>query len=425
MLVQINTEVGAQSTDFKSRYFNFMACLHAVATAAAGSTPVVNPVITSTGLKNTSYNCITVLSNSEAGGWTTGVSNNITAATTYNSSFASAYTVDLYNYTGKTTYPYYRLGFKNNEYTFGSGSFDSYPWMNSWCGHTSNDPSTVVQTSDTSWNNATWSSGFNPSATATYNKTSYPYLQIPYIAAPAQTMYIACTATYMIIATPYDIWYFGQRTVSPWELTRTDNPPWVSFGLSGSQANYPNPAIPNYPYASFYQAWTSVASPEGSYTATPVKVGNNWQHSAYSSGGWCALTGQQYGGSMVNYSANGNSNYILPATHPLATVIAMNLSYTTFYDQVMTDPVTGQTVPPAYPMIFRSIRQVSTGNSVTGTQSANGVIQGILRGPTTSNVGYAAQMTSSEYAIGGSTYIPIRTFNGDVNNQDCWFIRKA
>lgn len=425
MLVQINTEAGGVTTDDKSRFFNFQACLHAVATAAAGSTPVVNPVITSTGLKNSSFNCITVLSNTEAGGWQAANSNNITAATTYNASLSTPYMVDLFNYTGKTTYPYYRMTFANNQYFF-NGSFTSYPWLDQWCGHTSSDPSTTAFSSDTSYVNGTWSSGRNQYSTTTSSQTSYPNGSHLMICKSAQTIYIAVTATYMIIATPYDIFYFGQRTVAPWELTRADNPPWVSFGWSGLQGNYPPYPVQNsYPYANHYQAWTSTVSPEGSYTTTATKMGTNRQHSSYNQAPntLCGTSGS------TTVSWGPSTSYfdrLQPATHPLMHLFAgYNPSYATVMDGVLTDSATGQTVPAAYPLYFRAVTQVSTGNAQTSTQSANGVFQGILRGPSTTDLGFTTMMTSSEYQIGGSTYVPIRLYYGSVDSQDCFWIRKA
>jgi hypothetical protein len=425
MLVQINTEVGGVTTDDKGRFFNFMASLYAVATAAAGSTPTVNPVITTTGLKNSSYNCITVLSNAEAGGWTAANSNNITPATTYNASFSSGYAVDLFNYSGKTTYPYYRMTFSNSQYFFGGNSqFPSYTWLDQWCGHTSLDPSTTAYTSDTSYYNGTYSGGRNPGGGSTLQgPTSYPNTMHLQIAKTAQTIYVAVTSTYMIISTPYDIFYFGQRTIAPWELTRSDNPPWVTFGWGGGQAQFPQPALSGQPYASHYQAWSSTVSPEGSYTTSPRIMGYSRQYNSYSSAP--NILCQTMSGSTNSYTT-ANGNYLQPATHPLMHLMAgFNSSYPTVIDGVLTDSATGQTVPAAYPLLFRAVTQVSTGNANTGTQSAIGVFQGILRGPSTTNLGFTTMMTSSEYQIGTSTYVPIRVNSGYVDSQDCFWVRKA
>jgi hypothetical protein len=332
--------------------------------------------------------------------------------------------VDLYNFTGKTTYPYYRMTFTNYQYFF-NGSFVSYPWLDQWCGHTNVDPSTRAFDSDTSYFNATWSSGRNPQATTTQSQTSYPNGSHLMVAKGSQTIYVSVTATYMIIATPYDIFYFGQRTVAPWELTRADNPPWVSFGWSGNQGSYPA-VVPNgYPYCNHYQAWTSTVSPEGSYTTTATKMGMNRQYTNYA-GSYNTLCGI-YNSNSTTWSTNYNYfDRLQPATHPLMHLFAgYNASYNTVIDNVLTDSATGQTVPAAYPLYFRAVTQVSTGNAQTGTQSANGVFQGILRGPSTTNAGYTAMMTSSEYQIGTSTYIPIRVSSGNVDSQDCFWIRKA
>lgn len=439
MLVQINTQVGGVSTDQKTRWFNFMSSLHAVATAAAGSTPVVNPVNTSA-VKNTSYNCITVLSNAEAGGWSTGAANNITASTTYNGSGGS-YNIDLYNLTGKTTYPYYRIGFFQ-PYPFSGGNFTSYPFTYSYCGHSNTDPTGATPPwSDTILTTQSTGGGCNPNVYPTgSNFTSYSEVAFPrvdkdfaqYTSNPQnqQPIYVASTSGYLIIMTPFDIWYFGTRTVSPWELSRTDNPPWVSFGWSfNGNASPGYYTLSSYSLGNHYQAWASLISSDGSVTSAPRKLGY----------GSIGNTGTSYGhhftgmnnASTVTMQANATvCSGLAPATHPLLNVNGnigtnINPSVPARWDNMITDVTTGQQVPPAYPLIVNGSADVSTGNPATTYQTVQGVIKGILRGPSQSPAGLNAMLTASDYTIGSSTYVPVRIGSGGASPYDCFFIRKA
>ena len=440
MLVQINTQVGGVSTDQQTRWFNFMCSLHAVATAAAGSTPVVNPVNTSA-VKNTSYNCITVLSNAEAGGWSTGAGNTITASTTYNASAGTPYSIDLYNLTGKTTYPYYRIGFRN-PYAFSTGQFTSYPIIQSWCGHSATDPTGATPP----WSDSTITgsgSGMNTNAINGYSSyyTSYPSCSYPRVdkdfaalttySQNSQPIYVASTSGYLIIMTPFDIWYFGTRTVSPWELSRTDNPPWVSFGwaFNGNESpGYWNSG--SYAMGSHYHAFASLTSADNSVTSTPRRLGY----------GGMMSSGTAYGHNFTGYtgvnSPNPNPNAtpnggLSAATHALLNYNAnvhattISLSYACRPDNMITDVTTGQQVPPAYPLLVNGAQDVGSGNPATTIQTVQGVIKGILRGPSQSPAGLNAMLTASDYVIGSSTYIPVKIGCGGAGPYDCFFIRKA
>lgn len=436
MLVKINTQVGNVSTDQKTRWFNFMSSLHAVATAAAGSTPVVNPVNTSA-VKNTSYNCITVLSNAEGGGWSTGTSNTITAATTFNASNSSTYNVDLYNLSGKTTYPYYRINF-TQAYSFGS-SFTSYPWSWSYCGHTNFDPTTTVIGSDTILN-STSATGFNPTiiqgagSATSYPLVTYPRVDVDFVTNSAsQTLgsteiYVASTSGYLVIITPYDMWYFGTRTVSPWELARTDNPPWVSFGWSGGSGGLTNYVISTQG-ANHYHAWTSLTSMDLTVTSAPRRLGFGHISSALSTYGHM-FTGQDAQTSIKSNSNATVNSGLMPATHPLLYTSAayngtgVSPSYPARWDGPITDVTTGQQVPPAYPLLVNAMADVSNGNPNTTYQTSQGIIKGILRGPTSTPAGLNAMLTASDYTIGSSTYVPVKLGTG-IGTLDCFFLRKA
>lgn len=419
MLVTINPSVGGVSTDAKTRFFNFLASLHAVATAAAGATPVVNPVNTS-GVKNTSFNCISVISNTQAGGWTAGVSNNITASTSYNSSNASAYIVDLFEPTGKSTYPYYRLLFGNYTYTFSNANFASYPQANIVQGHTNNDPASVAYTSDTSWFNGTWSF-----LRGTTNWTTYPTRTPLNIATADTTYYVAVTERYLIISHPNELCYFGIRDVAPWELTRTDNPPWVAFGFNGASGADGFAIGVGGEHFDYQLAWMSTID-QSNTVAAPVRYGS--QSALGTNAVSHAITGQRYV-SASSYVVTVTGSFMQFFTTTNAMGIPFSLAYpvrSAFLpatnslngwriDSPVTDPVTGLSVPPAYPIVIYG--------SSGGTTACSGRVPGMLKGMSHTATGLTTFASASEYVINGQAYQPVLT--GNPTYPDLFLLLKA
>lgn len=399
MLVTINPSVGGVSTDDKTRFFNFLASLHAVATASAGSTPVVNPVNTS-GVKNTSFNCISVISNSEAGGWTAGVSNSITASTSYNASFASPYLVDLFRSTGKSTYPYYRQLFGNYTYTFSNASFTSYPQSNIIQGHTNNNPASVAYNSDTSWYNGTWS--FLRSTTSW---TTYPTNTLLNISTANTTYYVAVTENYLIITQPLELLYFGVRDVSPWELTRTDNPPWCAFGFNGNLTGF---VLNNSSTHSEHMvAWMSLLN-DSNGQINPTRLSSV---SVFDLLGKHVITGQTYNTGTLGVINGFKSLFLL--AYPVNSSNANGIYWSV--ETTVTDPTTGLSVPPVYPIIFSY--------ADTSARSCIGQVPGILKGMNQTAAGLTNYASATEYVVNGTPYQPILT--GNPTYPDLFLLRKA
>lgn len=406
MLVSINTNPASESNNHKTRYFNFMSSLYAVATCAAAGTPTaVRPVKSSDGTKNTNYNCITTISNTEAGGWTAGVSNNITPSTAYSAS--GTYIVDLYNASGKSTYPYYRQTFSNFTYSF-SGEYESYPQLEYFQGCTSSDPATV--TYDSSGSYANEAASFRR---GTSQWTSYPdNFMLDVTRSTNTTVYVAVTANYLIITTDYSMGYFGVRDQAGWELTRNDNPPWVVFGFSGSYYNLNY--IPNsYYHCDYYHAWASRISPTGTQSSV-AKLGQ--QNANVGAGTPHAITGTYQGTSMGSYWGMSTPTGYLRPLFSLAYPTGSGPSgYNNWaIDPPTTDSVTGLSVPPAYPLVF----QYST-----GSEAVSGRMPGCYKGMASTKAGLDYTVTASEYSIGGEAYLPVRT--GHPSYPDLFFLRKA
>ena len=93
MLCKINATVGG-ATDEKARAINFLRAIQAICTAPAGSTPSVASVTTPTaspsiGTSGSADVITSVISNTEAGGWTSSASTTITSTATSTSTTTS------------------------------------------------------------------------------------------------------------------------------------------------------------------------------------------------------------------------------------------------------------------------------------------------------------------------------------------------
>jgi len=113
-----------QTADYTACYINFLRCVTAIATAAAGTTTLtVNPYTASNTIDTTKNCIISIDANTEAGGWTTSASHSVPSsgnntATTYTALASSTfyqYKADFYNASGKSAYPYKKLCFHSME----------------------------------------------------------------------------------------------------------------------------------------------------------------------------------------------------------------------------------------------------------------------------------------------------------------------
>lgn len=418
MLVKVTTDVGGVSNDQKTRFFNFLACLHAVATAAAGSSPVVNPVNSTTGVKDTGLNCITVMSNTEAGGWLAGTSNNITAATAYNASASTPWYVDLYRTTDKSTYPWYRQTFGNIGTAF-NGAWTSSPKLQFRQGCTTNNPTSVAAPSDTNfWNGTTSSQSTDSGMNAPGGLIRVDYA--------SDNIYIACTANYLIIMTNFALNYFGIRTQGGWEISRTDNPPWVAFGYSYTGSSNNNGMTGSITGINqILHSWSSVITHSGTQVAA-AKYGTRHDNATTNT---CLLSGyvgydQQNRTAMRNGAGNGLNIY--------AIVKYLNAQYSRYsswqyngvvlIDPPVVDPATGLNTPPSYPIVFH-MQNTNSGQYGSAIGTAPGILKGMCGTPTT----LATYVTASEYTINGESYVPIQflPMNQDSSVYDLWMLRKA
>lgn len=428
MLCTINTQVGGVATDQKTRAFNFWNSFVEIVTASAGSTPVNNPVNTS-GVRDTNYNCITVISNTEAGGWSESSGNFYNATATYNASQPRAY-ADVYRSSGKSTYPWYRVGFTNYSYPY-NNQFTSYPGLRTGCGCTSSDPATTAwESAENNFKNSITSPATTLSAQTAVGEFGGETITDNMLRVDQvnQTFHVAATQDYIIITTNQYLWYFGIRTVAPWETGRSDNPPWVHFAYTrwSTQGTF---GSSNTSHADRVAAFSSTLEQNNLTQRTPQLYGQyKTQQAIYST-----ITGSGFNlnnfTTRMGYVPAGNhfvtGNTIPPIINtPLnseygqyAASDAPTGSYYVLWDGMVTDSATGLAVPPAFPVTFK-IAYYSDGSTM-------GEAPGIYKGPFLSPNGKTNFITAASYNINGESYVPVYTGHTTVNYRDLWFLRSA
>jgi hypothetical protein len=287
-------------------YVNFLRCVTAIATANAGTTSLtVNPY-TATNTVDGTRNCIlSIIANTEAGGWSTSPTHNVPSypstfiAMASQATFATMYKADFHNSSGKSTLPFNKMTFHaighnttgNDErwngrigtapltnwttaggqiqMTFGcnDSANTSGNYTPNWSGVTPNQQTTSFT------NNGYHSNAVPPnnadSTTATHANPSSGF-NLGNASSVTYTM--AVTKDYCIIwenvrthsyiagySTGYSsrysnnsyklfgsIMYGGFRTTQPWEDAINHNPPWVAWTVHHCD-----------PASSFAYPWTA------------------------------------------------------------------------------------------------------------------------------------------------------------------------
>ena len=455
MIITFDPKVGTTAPSTDATYINFLRCVTAACTAAAGTTTLtVNPYTASNTI-DTTKNCIlSIDANSEAGGWTTSASHNVpssnnnTATTwtviTSNGAMAANYKADFYVASGKSTYPYLKLAFHiptSNPYDSANyagptmpGSWSSYPVVLSTFGHsTSTDwtDTNFVPTNSTSSHANTYS--FSPFKDMG-NRSSAPYYCSTYnpwymnMGQNTVKYKIAVTANYCIIweinsaYNSYDtgfnntstmttgdysyyqrygsIIYHGLRETQGWENTYNDNPPWVSWGYlhSGMGRTSSATAYNHYPTNSV-GAWMRTQT-NTSQTSTPSLryVQNSSQSSPFTD---------------VTMAAQNTYNLQVPLFKTRIADGPYMGSTNATLNPPQADPVTGLQVPGAYPIIIRS--------TADAQYNAGGACRGIYKSLSMpfSNMKNYWTAANQTFTINGETYIPF------VIKEDMWLVRAA
>ena len=450
------------TADYTACYLNFLRCVTAIATAAAGTTSLtVNPYTASNTIDSTKNCIISIDANTEAGGWTTSAShavpssgNNTPTAYTALNSVASVttYKADFYNASSKSTYPYKKLCF--HTYSVPSLNYAD----NAWCAGTSNYTMhrgsisankganmliTFGCSSTSDWTSTTFTptEGSNPN---TANTTSYTLggntsnnsqnsMQcIPGLVYTDTSVeyHMAVTADYCVIweskvgdtytngyftttttgnGTTYwngarygSVYYMGLREIQPWEASSTSNVPWVCWETTV------NTFGAGYNYQSYsgaqVAAWMLTIDNNGVSSSTPVRKVNS---NTYANNNFHNVRNNSTGSldgplfQLRQCGTTGNNSYNDSFT-------SSNMLYMPQYDTV-----TGLWVPGAYPIKISSC--------VSGAWNPGGACKGLYKSLSMpyANMKQYWQASNQTFTIGSDTYLPF------VINTDMWLVRYA
>lgn len=425
MLCKINATLGG-STDERARAINFLRALQAICTAPAGSTPSVPSVGTGPTASPSGTNIITeVISNTEAGGWSTSSSTNITP--NYNNAFASPYQLDLYRDSGKATYPYRKLSFRTPPTQPFSSTYTTYPRLYCVYGfNTAPDASGnyLLGTNNTAFTNYETSRYYqiaNRDATAandlTYNRFLAPVAG-EYLIASTERYFMALSGG--LGSNSGTFMYVGLRTTNAWEDQYDDNPPLVSLTYDGTDT---------YNQASSgvgFKAWMRTIQTTGVVNSLPAWFGH--EISAFNSYGAptapptqtniCMLSG--IGNTSTGWNTFNDERYHWGANLavPILPVGQMRSKFRANATMTgpVTDPTTGTLVPPAYPL--------TVSRNVQNSQNSGSTLIGVYKSMGGSDLFMQQYYTPGQsFLVNGEYYYPYAIGN-DTLYRDLFLIRR-
>lgn len=421
MLCKIDATIG--TTDEKARAINFLRAIQAIATAAAGSTPSVTP-LTAPSTLGTGNVITSVISNTEAGGWTSSSSTTLTNA--YSATSATPYLLDLYSTansdTGKTTYPYLKASFYTNRGApFNSTS--SLIWtQTTYLSNQSIDVTVGFHTGTAADGNylgtniadASWSRnltcGGNLTGGAAYSATTLSGVYSKQIRAAAGEHLVAATSQYIIVMSRYGMVYLGLRNSVAWENSYADNPLVTGFYTDFSNGNTTTGALNNMDMVTSWMytvdssgtasgpAWRTQKSLGATSGVNPIS--GAMDNSMYSTQIFGGFNNATYGGGYM----------------PLMPFGLRSHNYTTAVGPV--NDSNGALVPPAYPIcpVY-----TSSGNAVNQAGAIKGMYRSMSGSDTFMNNYYSAGQT---FTIGSDSYYPYAV-GDDTLYRDLFLIRKA
>lgn len=433
MLCKINPTVGGASNE-QARAMNFLRAIQAICTAAANTTPSALSQTTATATPSGADVITEVISNTEAGGWANSASTNITSNYT---SLGSPYQLDLYQTSGKGTYPYRKLSFRTNPYQTFSGSYTSYPHILVSHGFNTATDASGNYTLGTNmtmpgYGGVTNQYRFdvNYVSNDTNSYTVGGCLMKPgageWLIASTSQYFIALSGALGSTGNPGSMMYVGLRTTNAWENQYDDNPPLASVVYDAS-VNYTTAAGRNA------SMWCRTIGPTGSVNSNPAWYRiNNQTYNEITTG-----SPDQYGryidplsGSSwwANYTTVQNATYsngdyyygnemqvpMLTGNQGLARACARSGNAVI---PPITDPATGTFVPPAFPITFarNKLSSLNPGGTAIGIYKSLGGSDSYMQ---------QFYTPGQTFILNGEGYYPYAIGN-DAAHRDLFLIRKA
>ena len=418
MLVKIDCSLG--TTDELARSVNMMRCIAAIATAPAGSTPVVY-ALTAPSTTSTVNLITSVIANTEAGGWTESASSNGNILA-YSATSATSYILDFYNQnTGKSQYPYTKMTFRTR-YPLNNASYLTYPNLVMTAGVS--PVATYTGIYSTGQTNAAQVSNLLTVNTSgilngpTISNTTVNNGEVVFKPASGEIL-IGSTANYFFALSKYGILWWGVRSTQQWETAYSDNPSWCGWWMDANNTNF----------ATGMAIWYT-ANNSGVYTSAPqFYYQTNFTGTANATT-WNPMTGNSFyapsttvGNSDAWYayymvSRNGaswsNGIWSMPVVLPCSND---GNTPTTEYNPPVTDSATGLLVPPAYPL---NLVRNQTG-SLNGGGSCYGLYKSMSGADTYINQYYTAGQT---FTVASDTYYAY-AIGSNTLARDLWLVRKA
>ena len=463
MIVTFNPMINT-GADANAAYMNFLRCVTAACTAAAGTTSLtVNPFTNNTGTIDNTKNCIVSIdANTEAGGWSTSASHNVPntgSFTAIASAAAYLYKADFYNASGKSGMPYNKMSvhysgrttavwtsYLPSTYAYGHtvASFATTPILeftsgcsttSDWTG-TSYPPQGGAQYPNSGTQTSSWTLNefqFNyASSTSRTNITAF------WVNNTSVTYKIAVTATYCIIwevpngnsytngygnvcgvsgtPTPSNqpnasygtLIYMGMRETQPWENALSNNPPWVSMQIQHTNLRA-TPAALAPTGQNQIAAYMITRNNAGVATATPT----TYYSTDYAVAASSVLTGERtflQNTQLITTPATVNTGLDVPLFNS-RDVTSLNAPTNLLY-LPSTDPTTGSLVPPAHPIMARK--------TTDGLWSAGGALRGIYKSFSAPIATMKLYFSDGQtFTVGSDTYMPV------VFNETMYLVRVA
>lgn len=437
MLCKIDATVGG-ATDEEARAINFLRAIQAICTAPAGSTPSVPSITAPTasptiGVSGSVDVIREVISNTEAGGWTSSASTNVVS--NYNTNFAEPYRVDFYRDSGKALYPYRKLTFRTNTGYLFNGAYTTYPYI--IVSHGFNTATTAsglympnatdIQMPATNGTGTMWYKfDVNFSNALTTDGANLLQPRVGEWLVASTERYFICMSGGLSSNTTWSpgfLMYVGLRTTSTWEDQYDDNPPLASVCYDGSY-HYQNGGGSN---ASMF-ARTFQAS--GAYNSNPAwyRILNYNNYLAdnifydFSGQAVCPLSGAHNTAYPSNTSVLMNQQFYwgnqmqVPMCPGIGGLFRSKHRQNTTMTGPISDPVTGLLVPPAYPFVFARNHQ----NSMNPGGQAYGIYKS-LGGTDTFLLRYYTP--GQTFVVNNEPYYAYAIGN-DSTHRDLFLVRK-
>jgi len=461
--------------DYTACYINFLRCVTAIATAAAGTTTLtVNPYTASNTIDTTKNCIISIDANAEAGGWSTSASHSVpssgnntaVAYTVLSSTTFYQYKADFYNASGKSVFPYKKLCFHSmenasegqNAWQNGTGSIRTTNLKSSYMSASTNNQVCVTFgcSTSTDWTSTTFppqgnvqnSTGINAQSV---QSTSYtlnglcrsadgsgaPYCMPGLLANDTTVEYhMAVTADYCVIweskvGDTYTNGYFTTDTTGSGITYHNVSRQGSIFYMGLREAQpWENAQNNNPPWT----CWQYTATAGNAGTSTPYApnavaafmstLNNNGVATTTTPTVWrtqSSFTQNLFFGRTPNVTAQGAYNtpqqeldapIFITKRMSAGPGVSVTASANMIYMPAY-DTTQGLNVPPAVP--------IRISRCYTGEWNQGGACRGIYKSlsmPWTTMKLYW-QAPTQTFTVGTDTYIPF------VINEDMWLVRYA